>query len=157
MFVRGSTRGDGFVGEDVTHNLMTIASIPKKIDCPDISYLELRGEVYISKDTFKKLVEAQELSGEKPFKNPRNAAAGSLRQKDAKISAKRGSIYLYLIFSSARDGNFRAIARPLISSKVSVFPYRFPITGTEIYTTLSKISNSSAKTAKNTLSISTAR
>ena len=98
MFVRGSTRGDGFVGEDVTHNLMTIASIPKKIDCPDISYLELRGEVYISKDTFKKLVEAQELSGEKPFKNPRNAAAGSLRQKDAKISAKRGlDIFIFNI------------------------------------------------------------
>ena len=54
MFVRGSTRGDGFVGEDVTHNLLTIASIPKKIDCPEVSYLELRGEVYISKETFKK-------------------------------------------------------------------------------------------------------
>lgn len=90
MFVRGSTRGDGFVGEDVTHNLLTIASIPKKIDCPEVTYLELRGEVYISKDTFRKLVDAQELAGEKPFKNPRNAAAGSLRQKDPKISAKRG-------------------------------------------------------------------
>lgn len=96
MFIRGSTRGDGFVGEDVTHNLLTIASIPKKIDCPDISYLELRGEVYISKDMFKKLVDAQELSGEKPFKNPRNAAAGSLRQKDPKISAKRGlNIFIF--------------------------------------------------------------
>lgn len=90
MFVRGSTRGDGFVGEDVTHNLLTIASIPKKINCLEVSFLELRGEVYISKETFRKLVEAQELSGEKPFKNPRNAAAGSLRQKDPKISAKRG-------------------------------------------------------------------
>ena len=89
VFVRGSTRGDGFVGEDVTHNLLTIASIPKKINCPEVSYLELRGEVYISKETFKKLVDAQELAGEKPFKNPRNAAAGSLRQKDPKISAKR--------------------------------------------------------------------
>lgn len=89
VFFRGSTRGDGFTGEDVTHNLLTIASIPKKIHCSDISYLELRGEVYISKETFRELVEAQELSGEKPFKNPRNAAAGSLRQKDPKISAKR--------------------------------------------------------------------
>lgn len=98
IFVRGSTRGDGFVGEDVTHNLLTIASIPKKIDCPEISYLELRGEVYISKETFKKLVDAQELSGEKPFKNPRNAAAGSLRQKDSKISAKRGlDIFIFNI------------------------------------------------------------
>ena len=97
-FVRGSTRGDGFVGEDVTHNLLTIASIPKKINCPEVSYLELRGEVYISKETFKKLVDAQELSGEKPFKNPRNAAAGSLRQKDPKISAKRGlDIFIFNI------------------------------------------------------------
>lgn len=98
IFVRGSTRGDGFVGEDVTHNLLTIASIPKKIDCPEVSYLELRGEVYISKETFKKLVDAQELAGEKPFKNPRNAAAGSLRQKDPKISAKRGlDIFIFNI------------------------------------------------------------
>ena len=98
VFVRGSTRGDGFVGEDVTHNLLTIASIPKKINCPEVSYLELRGEVYISKETFKKLVDAQELAGEKPFKNPRNAAAGSLRQKDPKISAKRGlDIFIFNI------------------------------------------------------------
>lgn len=98
MFVRGSTRGDGFVGEDVTHNLLTIASIPKKINCPQVSYLELRGEVYISKETFRKLVDAQELAGEKPFKNPRNAAAGSLRQKDPKISAKRGlDIFIFNI------------------------------------------------------------
>ena len=98
MFVRGSTRGDGFVGEDVTHNLLTIASIPKKINCPQVSYLELRGEVYISKETFRKLVDAQELAGEKPFKNPRNAAAGSLRQNAPKISAKRGlDIFIFNI------------------------------------------------------------
>ncbi len=98
IFMRGSTRGDGFVGEDVTHNLLTIASIPKKINCPEVSYLELRGEVYISKETFKKLTDAQELAGEKPFKNPRNAAAGSLRQKDPKISAKRGlDIFIFNI------------------------------------------------------------
>ena len=98
VFVRGSTRGDGFVGEDVTHNLMTINSIPKRINCPEVSYLELRGEVYIAKDTFRKLVDAQEIVGERPFKNPRNAAAGSLRQKDPKISAKRGlDIFIFNI------------------------------------------------------------
>lgn len=98
VFVRGSTRGDGFVGEDVTHNLMTINSIPKRINCQEVSYLELRGEVYISKDTFRKLVDAQEIVGERPFKNPRNAAAGSLRQKDPKISAKRGlDIFIFNI------------------------------------------------------------
>lgn len=98
VFVRGSTRGDGFEGEDVTHNLLTVKSIPKQISCPDISYLELRGEVYIPKETFKKLVDTQELAGERPFKNPRNAAAGSLRQKDPKISAKRGlDIFIFNI------------------------------------------------------------
>ncbi|HQQ89054.1 MAG TPA: NAD-dependent DNA ligase LigA, partial [Oscillospiraceae bacterium] len=98
LFVRGSTRGDGFVGEDVTHNLMTIASIPKQIDCPEIAYLELRGECYIAKQTFLKLVEQQEINGERPFKNPRNAAAGSLRQKDARITASRGlDIFIFNI------------------------------------------------------------
>lgn len=88
-FVRGSTRGDGFVGEDVTANLKTIRSIPKKLKT-SIPLLEVRGEVYMPRSSFEKVVEQQELDGEKPFKNPRNAAAGSLRQKDPKITAKRG-------------------------------------------------------------------
>lgn len=88
VFVRGSTRGDGTTGEDVTDNLMTIRSLPKLIkNAPD--FLEVRGEVYMSVATFEKIVAEQENNGEKPFKNPRNAAAGSLRQKDAKITAKR--------------------------------------------------------------------
>ncbi len=87
-FVRGSTRGDGFVGEDVTANLKTIRSIPKKL--PEaIPFLEVRGEVYMPRKSFEAVIEQQELDGEKPFKNPRNAAAGSLRQKDPKITAKR--------------------------------------------------------------------
>lgn len=88
IFTRGSTRGDGFVGEDVTANLRTIRSIPLKIvNAPE--FLEVRGEVYMPRESFFSLIEQQELSGEKPFKNPRNAAAGSLRQKDPKITAKR--------------------------------------------------------------------
>ncbi len=87
-FVRGSTRGDGRVGEDVTANLRTVRTIPLKINTP-LPYLEVRGEVYMSHDTFFKLTEEQELNEEKPFKNPRNAAAGSLRQKNPKITAKR--------------------------------------------------------------------
>ena len=87
-FTRGSTRGDGFVGEDVTANLKTIRSIPKKLK-EDIPFLEVRGEVYMPRKSFEEVVEQQELDGEKPFKNPRNAAAGSLRQKDPKITAKR--------------------------------------------------------------------
>ena len=89
VFVRGSTRGDGVTGEDVTENLMTIKSLPKRIaNAP--AFLEVRGEVYMSVATFERLVAEQENNGEKPFKNPRNAAAGSLRQKDAKVTAKRG-------------------------------------------------------------------
>ncbi|MEF2920466.1 MAG: NAD-dependent DNA ligase LigA [Acutalibacteraceae bacterium] len=88
IFVRGSTRGDGTEGEDITENLLTIKSLPKKLP-ESIPYLEVRGEVYMSNDTFATLTEEMELNEEKPFKNPRNAAAGSLRQKDAKITAKR--------------------------------------------------------------------
>ncbi len=87
-FVRGSTRGDGFVGEDVTANLKTIRSIPKTLKKP-VPMLEVRGEVYMPRKSFEEVIEQQELDGEKPFKNPRNAAAGSLRQKDPKITAKR--------------------------------------------------------------------
>ena len=89
VFVRGSTRGDGTTGEDVTENLMTIKSLPKRLDNAP-AFLEVRGEVYMSVATFEKIVAEQENNGEKPFKNPRNAAAGSLRQKDSKITAKRG-------------------------------------------------------------------
>ncbi|MBQ8338261.1 MAG: NAD-dependent DNA ligase LigA, partial [Oscillospiraceae bacterium] len=78
-FVRGSTRGNGFVGEDVTANLMTITSIPKVLP-ESIPFLEVRGEVYMPTEVFYSIVEKQEENGEKPFKNPRNAAAGSLRQ-----------------------------------------------------------------------------
>lgn len=88
VFARGSTRGDGVVGEDVTENLMTIKSLPKRIENAP-AFLEVRGEVYMSVSTFERIVEQQENNGEKPFKNPRNAAAGSLRQKDAKITARR--------------------------------------------------------------------
>ena len=87
-FTRGSTRGDGFIGEDVTANLRTIKSIPLKLT-ERLPFIEVRGEVYISRGTFEKLVEEQENNGEQPFKNPRNAAAGSLRQKDSKIAASR--------------------------------------------------------------------
>ena len=87
LFVRGSTRGDGVTGEDVTANLSTIKSIPKSIEYKGL--LEVRGEVYMPKQSFIKLVERQELMGEAVAKNPRNAAAGSLRQKNSAITAER--------------------------------------------------------------------
>ena len=97
IFVRGSTRGDGSVGEDVTENLRTIKTIPKKLTRA-VPFLEVRGEVYMSNESFLKLLERQELNEEKPFKNPRNAAAGSLRQKDSRITAQRElDIYVFNI------------------------------------------------------------
>ena len=85
--VRAATRGDGFVGEDITHNVKTIKDIPlvlpKEID------IEVRGEIYMSKDSFEKVNEERIKNGEEPFANPRNAAAGSVRQLDSKIAAKR--------------------------------------------------------------------
>lgn len=88
VFTRGSTRGDGFTGEDVTENLKTIRTIPLRLkNAPE--YLEVRGEVYMPRESFFELIEQQELVGEQPFKNPRNAAAGSLRQKNAKVTAQR--------------------------------------------------------------------
>ena len=104
VFVQGATRGDGEVGEDVTENLRTIRSIPLKLTDP-IPYLCVRGEVYMSKRVFEELNEAREAAGQPLFANPRNAAAGSLRQLDPKIAASRrldilifnlqeGSLYL---------------------------------------------------------------
>lgn len=86
---RGSTRGDGVTGEDITANLKTVRSIPLAIK-EKLPFIEVRGEVYMPKEKFFEIVKKQELNEEKPFKNPRNAAAGSLRQKDPKITSQRG-------------------------------------------------------------------
>jgi len=94
-FTRGATRGDGVVGENVTHNLRTIKSIPLRIDdAPGL--IEVRGEVYLPRSAFAELNERRAAEGESTFANPRNAAAGSLRQLDPKITASRPlSIWCY--------------------------------------------------------------
>ncbi len=103
IFTKGSTRGDGFIGEDITHNLKTIKSLPltlRETDFPFPKTLEIRGEVFILKKDFKNLNTEREKNQKSVFANPRNAAAGSLRQLNPKITAKRPlSIYLY-------DGGF---------------------------------------------------
>ncbi|MCZ0702891.1 DNA ligase (NAD+) [Natronobacillus azotifigens] len=96
VFVQGATRGDGNIGEDITHNLKTIKSIPLTIK--DNSAMEVRGEAFMPKKSFLALNEAKAKKEEEPFANPRNAAAGSLRQLDPKIAAKRNlDIFLYAV------------------------------------------------------------
>lgn len=95
-FVRGATRGDGVVGEDITQNLKTIKTIPLKINSERVSSLEVRGEVYIPKKAFERLNEEREKMGLPLFANPRNAAAGSLRQLDPRVTASRPlNIFVY--------------------------------------------------------------
>ena len=99
--VRAATRGDGTTGEDVTHNVRTIASIPQQLSGENHpEEIEIRGEVFISSADFEKLNESMIAAGKNPFANPRNAAAGSLRQKDAAITASRPlSMYVHGIGS----------------------------------------------------------
>ncbi|MGE7907140.1 NAD-dependent DNA ligase LigA [Peribacillus sp. NPDC094092] len=102
-FARGATRGDGTIGEDITANLKTIKSIPLKLREPVT--IEVRGEAFMPKKSFESLNKAKEERGEEPFANPRNAAAGSLRQLDPKLAAKRNlDIFLYAIANFGETG-----------------------------------------------------
>ena len=102
LFVQGSTRGDGHVGEDVTENLRTIKDLPLRLSGNVPGHLELRGEVYMSKDGFAKLNAEREEAGQPLFANPRNAAAGSLRQLDPSIAAKR-NLRLFVYYLQAPE------------------------------------------------------
>ncbi|GHP14692.1 DNA ligase [Lentilactobacillus fungorum] len=94
IFVQGSTRGNGQIGEDITRNLKTIKSIPRKLSRP--INIEVRGECYMPKASFAALNEERQNNGQAPFANPRNAAAGSLRQLDPKVTARRKlSTFMY--------------------------------------------------------------
>lgn len=107
IFVRGATRGDGEVGEDITNNLKVIKTIPlsAKFSNFNIDKVEIRGEVLIRKDIFKKINEERIQEGLLPFANPRNAAAGSIRLQDPKEVAKRGlEAFLYQISYAEKDG-----------------------------------------------------
>jgi DNA ligase (NAD+) len=104
-FVRGATRGDGRVGEDITANLRTIATIPRVLSgrLAESPALEVRGEVFMSRAAFQHLNEELEAAGQSPFANPRNAAAGSVRQKDSAITGRRAlGIYVYQISHAER-------------------------------------------------------
>ncbi len=125
-FVRGATRGDGNVGEDVTENLRTIRSIPMALEGAP-ARLIVRGEVFMPKKTFHALNEALEENGEKTFANPRNAAAGSLRQKDPKVTAKRKLDILVFNVQLAEGKTFLSHAETLEYLKslhFKVIPYK---------------------------------
>ena len=103
VFVRGATRGDGKVGENITENLRTIQNIPMKLTQNE-EYIEVRGEVYMPRESFLRLNERREQNGEALFANPRNAAAGSLRQLDPKITASRGlDIFVFNYQAGSRE------------------------------------------------------
>ena len=126
QFIRGATRGDGNVGEDVTENLRTIRSIPMALEGAP-ARLIVRGEVFMPKKTFHALNEALEENGEKTFANPRNAAAGSLRQKDPKVTAKRKLDILVFNVQLAEDKTFLSHAETLEYLKslhFKVIPYK---------------------------------
>lgn len=128
VFVKGGTRGNGLVGEDVTENLKTIKDIPLKIDT--LENIVVRGEVYMSKKQFEKLNKTQEKNGLNLFANPRNAASGSLRQLDSKITSKRGlSIFVFNLESEneTMDSHFEMLAY-LESLGFAVSPNRKKIT-----------------------------
>lgn len=127
IFQRGATRGDGFVGEDITQNLRTINSIPLRlIKYNNIQRVEVYGEVYMNKESFEKLNQKRDKQGENLFANPRNAAAGSVRQLDPSITAKR-QLDTFIYQATFPDGsNFRThleVLNFLKSAGFKVNPY----------------------------------
>ena len=126
IFIRGATRGDGIIGEDVTANLRTIQSIPMRIENAPAKLI-VRGEVYLPKKNFLRLNARQEEEGKPLFANPRNAAAGSLRQLDPKIAAKRGLDILIFNIQKADGVEFKNHSETLDylrSLQFNVIPYR---------------------------------
>ncbi len=105
IFVRGATRGNGLIGEDVTENLRTINSIPLKLP-QSVPHLIVRGEVFMPKKVFDKINEMREINGEQLFANPRNAAAGSLRQLDPKVAASRKLDIIIFNVQNVNEFNF---------------------------------------------------
>ena len=144
-FVRGSTRGDGVIGEDVTANLLQIADIPKKIDV-SLPYLEVRGEVYMPHESFFACIQKQEENGEVPFKNPRNAAAGSLRQKNSAVVAQRRlSIFIFNV-QAVEGKTFTTHSESLDFLKSCGFPvvpgYALCMDAAQVEAEIEKIGNS---------------
>jgi len=120
IFIRGATRGDGINGDDITSNLRTIRSIPLRLQGSDIQNAEVRGEVYFPISSFKKFNKEQEKKEEQVFANPRNAAAGSLRQLDPRIVASR-PLDTYLYYISHSDKDFKSQEKSLETLRAAGF------------------------------------
>jgi len=120
IFIRGTTRGDGIKGDDITSNLRTIRSIPLRLHGSDLQNAEVRGEVYFPISSFKKFNKEQEKKGEQVFANPRNAAAGSLRQLDPRIVASR-PLDTYLYYISYSDTDFKSQEKSLGTLRTAGF------------------------------------
>jgi DNA ligase (NAD+) len=120
IFIRGTTRGDGIKGDDITSNLRTIRSIPLRLHGSDLQNAEVRGEVYFPISSFKKFNKEQEKKGEQVFANPRNAAAGSLRQLDPRIVASR-PLDTYLYYISYSDKDFKSQEKSLETLRTAGF------------------------------------
>lgn len=112
ILTRASTRGDGIIGEDITENALTIKNLPHKINS-NINYLEIRGECFMPKLDFQELIKFQESNGQKIFKNPRNAAAGSIRQKDSEKCKSRNLQILFFNVQKISDKNFNTHSESL--------------------------------------------
>lgn len=120
VFVRGATRGNGIVGEDVTENLRTVRNLPMRLNDAPV-HLVVRGEVYMSKEVFAELNAQREINGEALFANPRNAAAGSMRQQDPKVAASRKlDIILFNVQASSME--YKNHAEALDAMKAMGFP-----------------------------------
>lgn len=129
ILTRAATRGDGKIGENVTANIKTIASVPLKLSCP-VKKLIVRGEVYMPRKAFEKLNEQRDMEGEQPFANPRNAAAGSLRQLDSSVTASRNLDIFIFNLQKCEDKNFSTHSETLdflktLGFRVSPYYNRF--------------------------------
>ncbi|HWR27978.1 MAG TPA: NAD-dependent DNA ligase LigA, partial [Candidatus Thermoplasmatota archaeon] len=120
IFIRGATRGDGIKGDDITSNLRTIRSIPLRLQGSELQNAEVRGEVYFPISSFKKFNKEQEKKAEQVFANPRNAAAGSLRQLDPRIVASR-PLDTYLYYISHSDKDFKSQEKALETLRTAGF------------------------------------
>ncbi|MBQ3081618.1 MAG: NAD-dependent DNA ligase LigA [Clostridia bacterium] len=142
VFVKGATRGDGVFGEDVTANLKTVKTIPLRLNTP-VKQLVVRGEVYMPKSVFAAINKQREEDGETPFANPRNAAAGSLRQLDSALCAKRGlEIFVFNleICSDSLPDSHKERLDYLQSLGFAVSPYRKQCFGSETVAAVEEIS-----------------